>query len=62
MNYIQLSDLQIACGVLHSAIIARNAKLGWVGKEYMESEDDYVRELIKELKEKIENVEKGDAK
>ena len=58
MDYTQLSDLQIACGVLHSAIIARNAKLGWVGKEYMDSEDEYVRELIKELKDKIEIIEK----
>lgn len=59
MNYTQLSELQLGCNVLASAIIARNAKLGWVDKQHMEQEDEYVMKLISSLKENIDKIEKG---
>lgn len=59
MNYTQLSELQLECSVLASAIIARNAKLGWADKKHMEQEDEYVMKLIISLKENIDKIEKG---
>lgn len=59
MNYTQLSELQLECNILASAIVARNAKLGWADKQHMEQEDEYVMKLITSLKENIAKIEKG---